>query len=248
MRIYNHGCMLAIALLGVGCTRSTPATNQVASSWTPAPPFVTSFSSSPHCSSLKYHPPVRRLALTYRTDGAEKVRKTVVDVSGALVTSMTEFPENRTLPPTPPQRSIAGMFTAGGGTGSSKREVLYAENPVLVLQRLRVGQEVKIEATETSDLGRRHAVLSVPTLIKYEACGTLRAANDDMPVKVYRISTARRSFDRARKTDGVRRSTTRFYFSDSLGYPIGYQDETFSILDRVEGPSVKDSQLTPAEL
>jgi hypothetical protein len=136
----------------------------------------------------------------------------------------------------PPRAVLAGFMLARSGPESG-RGLEYERNPVDVLRTLQPGQVATIPTAETSTLAGRRLTLSLPTLVRYEACGDVMVAGQTHPVRVYRVSRGRRVLDRATGTDRVLRSQATYYLSATAGFPLIFQDQAITVADRIVPPA-----------
>ncbi len=145
-------------------------------------------------------------------------------VSGDVLTiSLGEAPSRGQVARVRPalmQRTLAGLLPASGA--ESTRRVTYDGDPIEAVEKLALGQTVRIGMTETTSFGGRLMSLEIPAVVKYEACGAVSVGADRFSVRVYRVSSGGRSYRQGR-FDTVRRSEAVLYLSEVHGYPLIYQ-------------------------
>ena len=225
----------AASLLLVGaCDEARPVDPLKAGELDASIRFVSEFTRSQECSPLTdYVAPTIGSVYRYRRDDGLRSERSIMDVRGSLVTfEYRDLAQPRALPA---RRTWAGIFVAGlaGAPNGSTR---YERDPMDVLAELRPGASESIGVRRSVRINGRIETQRFPTLIKFEACGTVLVSGRQVPVRVYRVSSASR-VPKAAQGDLVRRSQTTYYLSEETGFPIVVQDRVTAVVERISVPS-----------
>lgn len=202
---------------------------------TPLAVFAPQFERAPTCSPLTvYRPPPVGTRIDYRRDSGSRSSRTITAAAGDTVTFV--YRESGAKEPLPPRPVGAGfMLTAGAITPN--RRLTYAADPLSVLRTLQPGQVVIIPTEERSSVKKSALALSLPTVVRYEACGDVAVDGHRHFVRVYRVSRGRRVLDRAHHADRILRSESTYYLADDLGFPLIFQDRAITVAERISLPS-----------
>lgn len=202
----------------------------------PLPPLPNLYTRRGQCTPLtSYVPPTAGSSYVYRRQDGGRSSRVIQAVSGDLITFQYRNLSTESAEPLPPRKAVAGLFVGGPASGAG-RSIRYAEAPTTFLARLQPGQTATLATTETTEFAGKSLTLSLPTLVKYESCGTISLMGEAVPVRVYRISSARRTFHRVRG-ESIRRTATAFYLSEETGYPLIFQDDTLTVIEQILPPA-----------
>lgn len=168
-----------------------------------------------------------------RIDGAPSARE-IGSVRDGVVEFRFHDLSRPGLEPLPPRFAIAGLLVTYPQAQSTRR-VSYDGQPLTVLGRIRPGETATIPTTETSTLRGSERRVSFPTTITYRMCGDLSVGSARIPVRVYSVGSARRVLDR-QAGDHVRQGEVTYFLSAQTGYPLAFQDEATTVIERIEMP------------
>lgn len=224
------------ALLLYGCSQAT-SNDDVApdASLAPLLPSPVNFTPATDCTPLgNYRGPASGTTYVYRRqDGSQSSRRIVSADNGRIVFQYRDL-SGSSQTPLPDRVALGGLYVTYD-EATSPRAVRYRTDPLAALESLGIGQSITIPTTEASTIRGKERSLSFPTVTTYRLCGTLSFQGQQVPVRVYDISTSRRVVDR-RGREQVRSSRVTYYLSADPGYPLAYQDTTSTVIERIEPP------------
>lgn len=201
---------------------------------------VASAESATDCApDYAYRPPALGVSFTYElrnTDGAAiaEKRQTVVKVVGdgiVEVGSSDVIGAGRFSSPEPVFKRFGILpIRHDIKRDPEARDHEYDVTKASRLIDLSVGQTVSIPGKERTAYDGKARSVSGDHIITLERCAKLRVGNRDYPVRVYRFQSFGRSFSTAQAKDDIRKSDTKVYLSEEMGWPLKIESSGKSAL------------------
>lgn len=224
-------CLAMTALLLANCAPGGGAVDSVDDAFAAPMQSPVGFSPVATCTPLGVYtsPKVGTTFRYRRADGGVSNRR-IVSVDGADITY--EYHLQGATEPLPPQELSLGFLVIGG---TPNRTVTYTVDPAQALRRLEPGQTVTLPTTEISVIKGDRRSLDSPTLVKFDGCGSVSVGGRSEDVRVYRVSRARR-LKAPNGVDRIVRTETGYYLSAAHGFPLGYQDDSLTMIEAILVP------------